>query len=197
MIVTSMPRDPYKLYPQDYVLRATLLRLIPSAVTPNHITVLRMMLTPVVLYLLATGNLVFGVPLFVFTAFTDMVDGSMARVRKHITPWGILFDPIADKLLIGLVALTFALKYYHPIIVITAVAFDLIPLAIWLVRAKGNRGVMMANTWGKMKMMLQFVSLTMLLLAVVLQLPFLADVGEWTLVLATVFAAVATITYSL
>lgn len=192
-----MSRDPYKLYPHDYVLRAVVLPLVPHFVKPNHITVVRMVLTPVVLYLLATNNLVYGVPLFIIASFTDMLDGSIARVRKQITPWGILFDPVADKLLIGLVALVFALRYFHPIVVITAVVFDLVPLAIWTLRARKDRGIMMANTWGKGKMVLQFLSITALLLAVTLQLDGLADVGEWLLVLATVFAAIATITYSL
>lgn len=192
-----MSRDPYKLYPHDYMLRAVILPLVPHFVKPNHITVVRLVLTPIVLYLLATNNLVFGVPLFILASFTDMLDGSVARIRKQITPWGILFDPIADKLLIGLVALVFALKYYHPIVVITAVVFDLVPLAIWLLRARKDRGIMMANGWGKSKMVLQFVSITALLLAVTLQLEWLANLGEGILVLATAFAAIATITYSL
>lgn len=192
-----MPRDPYKLYPHDYVLRAVVLPLVPHFVTPNHITVARMILTPVVLYLLTTSNFVFGVPLFILASFTDMLDGSIARIRRQITPWGILFDPIADKMLIGLVALVFALKYYHPIIVITAVVFDLLPLSIWLLRARGERGIMMANTWGKGKMVLQFLSITALLLGVTLRLGGFIDVGEGLLVLATAFAAIATITYSL
>ncbi len=192
-----MSRDPYKLYPHDYVLRAVVLPLVPQFVKPNHITVVRMVLTPVVLYLLATNNLVYGVPLFILASFTDMLDGSVARIRRQITPWGILFDPIADKLLIGLVALVFALRYFHPIVVITAVAFDLLPLAIWTVRARKDRGVMMANSWGKGKMLLQFLSITSLLLGVTLQLDGFIDAGEWLLVLATAFAAIATITYSL
>lgn len=192
-----MSRNPSKLYPHDYVLRAVVLPFIPAFVTPNHITALRMALTPVVVYLLASGNLVFGVPLFIFTAFTDALDGSLARVRKQITPWGILFDPIADKLLIGLVVLVFALRYFHPIIVLAAVLFDLLPLTIWLVRARFERGVMMANSWGKGKMLLQFCSLTMLLLGILFQIPWLVDGGEIVLVVATMLAAVATVTYSL
>lgn len=192
-----MSRDPYKLYPHDYILRAVVLPLVPHFVKPNHVTVVRMVLTPVVLYLLASNNLVFGVPLFIIASFTDMLDGCIARVRKQITPWGILFDPVADKLLIGLVALVFALKYFHPIVVIAAVVFDLVPLAIWTLRAQKNRGIMMANGWGKGKMLLQFLSITALLLAVALQVQGLVDVGEALLVLATAFAAIATITYSL
>lgn len=192
-----MPRDPSKLFPHDHVLRTVVLPLIPSAVHPNHITVLRMVLTPLVVYLLAIDNLTFGVPLFIFASFTDMVDGSLARVRKQISPWGILFDPIADKLLIGLVVLVFALRYFHPVIVLAAILFDLLPLAIWLVRAKHDRGVMMANLWGKGKMTLQFCSLTLLLLGLMLQVPVLVDAGEIVLVAATMLAAVATVTYSL
>lgn len=183
--------------PHDHILRYTILPFIPHSVKPNHITVSRMVLTPIVLYLLATNNLVFGVPLFVLAAATDLIDGSLARVRKQITPWGILFDPVADKLLIGLVALVFALRYYHPIIVIAAVAFDLLPLTVWLFRARQDRGIMMANLWGKSKMFLQFISITLLLLGVTLQITQLISVGEVLLVIATILAAIATVTYSL
>lgn len=192
-----MARDPSKLYPHDHVMKYVVLPFIPAAVTPNHITVARLVLTPVVVYLLATNNLVYGVPLFILTAFTDTIDGSLARVRKQVTPWGILFDPIADKLLIGLVVLVFALRYYHPGIVLSAVLFDLLPMMTWLARARQNRAIMMANGWGKVKMLLQFCSVTLLLLGIVLQLPILVVAGEITLVVATMFGAVAAVTYSL
>lgn len=192
-----MARDPSKLYPHDHLLKYTVLPFIPSAVMPNHITVSRLVLTPIVIYLLATDNLVYGVPLFILTAFTDTIDGSLARVRKQVTPWGILFDPIADKLLIGLVVLVFALRYYHPVIVLAAVLFDLLPMVTWLMRAKENRAIMMANGWGKIKMLLQFVSVTLLLLGILLNVPVLVSVGEITLVVATMFGAVAAVTYSL
>lgn len=192
-----MARDPSRLLPHDHLLRSTVLPFIPHAVKPNHITALRMVLTPVVLYLLANDSLVFGVPLFILAAATDLVDGSLARVRKQITPWGILFDPVADKLLIGLVALVFALRYYHPVLVVAAVAFDVLPLTIWLLRARKDRGIMMANIWGKSKMFLQFISLTLLLLGVTLGLGDMIRAGEIVMVLATILAAVATVTYSL
>ncbi len=192
-----MARNPAKLFPQDYVLRAVLLPFIPDFIKPNHVTALRLVLTPVVVYLLATNNLTFGVPLFIFTAFTDMVDGSLARVRKEITPWGILFDPVADKLLVGLVVLVFALRYYNWMVVLTAVAFDLLPLTIWLLRAKANRAMMMANLWGKSKLFLQMASIGLLLLAILLRLPGLIIVGQIVLVIATVLGAIAAVTYSL
>lgn len=197
VISESMARNPTKLFPQDYVLRALVLPFIPNFIKPNHVTALRLILTPVVVYLLATNNLMIGVPLFIFTAWTDMLDGSMARVRKQITPWGILFDPVADKLLVGLVVLVFALRYYFWIVVLAAILFDLLPLAIWFVRAKANRGMMMANMWGKSKLCLQILSLIFLMLAILLQVPDLIVAGQITLVIATVLGAIAAVTYSL
>lgn len=197
MCTTSlMAHNPYAAFPQDHILRP-FIRLLPMGVTPNHVTMLRMIMTPFVLFFLAREEFVIGVPLFLIAAFTDLLDGAMARVRRQITPWGILFDPIADKLLIGLVALVFALKYYHPAIVLTAVAFDLLPLLVWLMRANRPRGVMMANLWGKFKMFLQFLSILLLLLGVTLGQAGLIDLGEIVLVIATGLAAIATITYSL
>jgi len=192
-----MARNPAKLFPQDYVLKALVLPFVPDFIKPNHVTVMRFVLTPLVVYLLAIGNLTFGVPLFILAAFTDMLDGSLARVRQQITPWGIVFDPVADKLLVGLVMLVFALHYYNLLVVLAAILFDLLPLASWALRAKANRGLMMANLWGKSKMFLQVTSIVVLLLAVLLHLPVLITTGQIILIVATVLGAIAAITYSL
>lgn len=192
-----MARNPAKLFPQDYVLRALVLPFIPDFVRPNHVTVLRFVLTPVVVYLLGTNNLTFGVPLFILTALTDMLDGSLARVRKQITPWGIVFDPVADRLLIGSVILVVALRYFDPIVVAAAIGCDLLPFIFWGLRARTNKAVMMANLWGKSKLCLQVLSITLLLLAILLQIPAFILIGQWTLVVATILGAIAALTYSL
>ena len=189
-------RDLSKLYPHDYVMKALILPFVPEALQPNHITVLRFLLTPVVLWLLYTEQYVLGVALFIIAAFTDALDGSVARLRHKITPWGIFFDPVADKLLIGSVALLVALQHYHPVIVFLALLLDIMPSLRWA-SAKYVGTVMAANVWGKIKMFLQFVSLTFLLLGVTLQLPVLIDIGEAILVVALAFATVAVVTYSL
>src|SRR3989344_1372809 len=89
------------LYPHDKILDFLILRFIPRSVHPNHITILRMMLTPVVFFFIVIEDYKIGIPLFLFAAFTDAVDGALARTRNQITRWGIRFDPLADKLLIG------------------------------------------------------------------------------------------------
>src|SRR3989344_7857071 len=108
--------DNIKIYPQDKVLSWTILLLIPKFIKPNHFTILRYLLAPVVLYFVINANYRIGIPLFAFTAFTDMLDGSLARTRKQITVWGIIHDPIADKILIMSCLAVLVLKHINPII---------------------------------------------------------------------------------
>lgn len=186
-----------KLYPHDHIMKYAVIPLIPLWVRPNHITVLRMIMTPFVIWLLFSGELLIGIPLFIFAAFTDIVDGSLARLRSQVTPWGIFFDPVADKLLIGSVALTIAIRYFHPIIVILAIVFDLLPSIIFLSRKHPKDQVMSANSWGKAKMFLQFSAMTLLLVGIFLHVPLLISAGEIVLAISLVFALIATVTYSL
>ncbi len=194
--MTGSNRDLTKLYPHDYVMRALILPWVPVFVHPNHITVVRFLLTPIVLWLLFIENYTWALPVFMLAAFTDALDGSVARVRKQVTPWGIFFDPIADKLLIGSVALLVALQHFNPVIVFIALVLDILPSLRWAsTRYAGT--IMAANVWGKIKMFLQFSSLTLLLLGIVFNEPLLIQLGEAALVASLVFASIAVATYSL
>lgn len=185
-----------RLYPQDHVLKVTILPFIPEFVQPNHITIVRMLMTPIILWCLSIESYVWALPLFVLAAFSDMVDGALARTRNEITPWGIFFDPIADKLLVGSVVLIVGLQYYHAWIVFFAIFLDILPSIRWASQ-KTSGGIMAANRWGKTKMVLQCVSLGLLLLAIVLHIPVLIVAGEIALVISIFFAITALITYSL
>lgn len=176
-------------------MKAVVLPFIPEFIKPNHVTVLRLLLTPIVLWLLWDKQYLVAVPLFILTAFTDVIDGSLARTRNLITPWGILFDPVADKLLVGSVVLLVALGHFHPWLVFTAIFLDILPSIRWASQKGG--GVMMANAWGKTKMVLQCTSLTLLLLGITLQVPMLQELAEYVFGGAIVFAAIALATYSL
>ncbi len=189
-------QTPPKLYFHDHIVKFIFLPFIPSFVKPNHLTAVRMLLTPVVLWLFFIENYTIGFPLFIIASLTDLVDGCLARVRNQITPWGIVFDPVADKLLIGSVALMVALKYFHPVLVFAAIVLDLMPTIRWAF-SKHEGGIMMANWWGKWKMFMQFSSLTLLLLGIVFHVAALIIAGEIALAIAVVLALVAFLTYSL
>src|SRR3989338_2143389 len=108
-------RDPSKLFPHDYVMRYTFVPLVPRFITPNMITVFRMVLVPFILYFLFYDNFQIGVPLFLFAAFTDALDGSVARLRHQVTEWGTFYDPFADKLLVGSVVILVVMQHINPI----------------------------------------------------------------------------------
>ena len=186
-----------KLYPHDYLMQFTVVPLVPRWITPNHITMLRMVLTPFVIWILFLGNYTLGIPLFILGAFSDVLDGSLARIRKQITPWGIFFDPVADKFLVGGVALTVALNYFHPALVFIAIALDLLPALVFLARKNPGNQMMSANIWGKIKMVMQFVALASLLFGVALGSGNLIAAGEVILSASLVVALIAAVTYSL
>lgn len=188
-------RDPKKLFPHDYLLKP-LVWLIPEAVHPNHITVLRITLTPLVLVLLYYDNFTLGVPMFLLVAFTDAIDGSLARWRQQITPWGTFYDPVADKFLIGSVVILIVTKYVNPLIAIALIAVEMmIIIGGWYRRQRGRVGS--ANIWGKIKMFLQVIGVLSLLIAVWLGIDVFVDISSGTLVLAIIFAIVSLLTYSL
>jgi len=71
-------------------------------VLPNQLTVLRIILTPVFLWLFLSDNLtmnLFSVLVFIIAALTDWYDGWLARKYNYITDWGKFLDPLADKIL--------------------------------------------------------------------------------------------------
>jgi len=188
-------RDPRKLFPHDTLMKP-FVWLIPSFVHPNHLTVARMIMTPIVLWVLYVQNYRLGIPLFVLTAFTDALDGSLARIRKQITDWGTFYDPVADKLLIGSVVLLIVVQHVNPVIAFALILLELLLiLGGWYGRQHGR--IKSANVWGKVKMLLQFFGVFFLLIALWLGVDLFIEISNGTLILAIIFAIVSLLTYSL
>jgi len=114
---------------------------------------------------------------FIIAAFTDMLDGKIARKCNLVTDLGKFLDPIADKLLNDammifiLVPQAYALEQRRnplmltvlAICVVLMIARDLIVDALRLVAVKKNI-VIAANIFGKAKTVLQMIAIPMLLL---------------------------------
>src|SRR3990167_2399717 len=88
----------------DKLVSKIFLKIFPSWITPNHITIFRFLTIPFIILLLVSEEYFFGVILFSVSAFSDMADGALARVTNQITEWGKMSDPLADKMLVGSVA---------------------------------------------------------------------------------------------
>jgi CDP-diacylglycerol--glycerol-3-phosphate 3-phosphatidyltransferase len=176
-----------KPYFHDRLLARTVLRLFPRAVAPNQVTMARFILTPLVVWLIWIGNYAWGVPIFILTAFTDTIDGSMARTRNQITKWGIVFDPIADKFLVGSVLVVLVMQDISLYLGIIIIIMETTAALAGLYSHRKDR-VFMANNLGKAKMCLQIAGLTVLLIGVWTGLVILHSLATIILVTSIAFA---------
>ena len=67
---------------------------------PNKLTMGRIFAIPVFIVLLLMGYRVIACIIFIAAAFTDMLDGKIARKYNLVTNFGKLMDPLADKLMV-------------------------------------------------------------------------------------------------
>ena len=67
---------------------------------PNCITIFRLALVPVFVWLFLRGSRDWALGCFLLAAVSDALDGFLARLLNQRTKLGGILDPIADKLLI-------------------------------------------------------------------------------------------------
>ena len=186
----------HRLHPQDHFMERFVLWMIPPRVTPNHITLIRFVSVPFVAWLLWVENYLWGFPLFVLSAFTDAIDGSLARTRKQITDWGKLYDPLADKLLDGTVAYILVAKYLYAGIVFAIIFLEFIAILTgWYRKARGI--IVQANIWGKIKLNLQVTGICVVLLGVWGGGAIFFTVAWWLLIASLLFSVISLVTYGI
>ncbi|HEY4479763.1 MAG TPA: CDP-alcohol phosphatidyltransferase family protein [Candidatus Paceibacterota bacterium] len=179
----------------DLIIKKTLLWAVPQWVKPNWITVLRFMTIPVVLYLLVAEYYWSSIILFTISAFSDAVDGAIARTRNLITDWGKVYDPFADKLLIGTVTAIIVTRYISPYLAMVILVIDLLLIINALYKKNVQHKVIQALFAGKMKMMLQSVGLWLLLANLVVTSSALVLLATYLLYVAVLFALASLIVY--
>lgn len=189
-----MTNENIRYFPHDYLFEKTILRLIPRQVHPNHVTILRFLLIPFVLYFLLVEDWRAALVVFLFAALTDAIDGSLARTRKQITVWGTVADPVADKLLIGSVVVLFVAKEVNPIFAFMIMFIEL--LIVFGAMHRRKRGLLAsANEYGKIKMFFQVLGVTILLAAKLIGFQLAVPFAIGTFSVAIVFAVVSLLTY--
>lgn len=70
----------------------------------NLLTIFRIVCIPFFIFFFATGEYFIALIIFSLAAFTDLIDGTVARLMKERSQFGALLDPFADK---GLMFSTF------------------------------------------------------------------------------------------
>lgn len=147
---------------------------------PNKLTLLRVILVPFfMLFILLpqisgfnplAGDLIAAV-LFGGAAFTDLLDGKIARKRNLVTDFGKFMDPIADKLMVFgaflmfLVSDVFALyRYAFAVIVFIVLLREFAVTSLRLVAQSSGGKVIAAGQLGKIKTVSQIVFVLLALL---------------------------------
>jgi len=84
---------------------------------PNQLTILRIILSPVFLYLFLSDIIWMkqvSVVIYIIAALSDWYDGWLARKFNYITSWGKFWDPLADKILTSAAFIGFAIVELIP-----------------------------------------------------------------------------------
>ncbi len=151
---------------------------------PNRLTIFRIVLIPVIILIYLFPYASFGIvpksfvigsvslssinlialAVYVIAAITDALDGHIARSRNMQTTFGKFADPIADKLLTTTMFLLFVSRAIIPVVpVIIMVARDTFVDGCRMVAANNGK-VVAAGMMGKVKTVLQMVTVALILL---------------------------------
>ncbi|MDQ0895707.1 CDP-diacylglycerol--glycerol-3-phosphate 3-phosphatidyltransferase [Agromyces ramosus] len=146
---------------------------------PNVITVVRILMAPLVFWLLladggADGPLRWwSAVLFIIAISTDWVDGWLARSRGLVTDLGKILDPIADKLLTSGALVCLSILGELPWWVTAIILVREIGITVWRLVELRRGNVVPASSGGKLKTIVQSVAISFALV------PLWTVFGEW------------------
>ena len=141
---------------------------------PNKLTILRIIMIPIfvaVFYVTAIPyNFIISAGIFALAAFTDFLDGYIARKYNLVTSFGKFLDPIADKVLVSTALIVMLcppagieiVPWHASILVATILARELIVSGFRLVAA-GKSIVIAADKSGKIKTFLTDITIVVML----------------------------------
>lgn len=135
---------------------------------PNKLTMLRVLLVPVFMVFAAFSNcwqpdfnptfsLLAGI-VFAVASFTDFLDGYLARKNGLVTDFGKFMDPLADKMLTTAALIYMVTDGVCSPVVLAVVLFREFAVAGVRMLAASHQKVVAANVWGKVKTVLQMIT---------------------------------------
>lgn len=169
---------------------------------PNKLTVLRIILTPLMILLFYFEFYILAAIVFLLASFTDMLDGKIARKNNLVTTFGKFVDPLADKLIniSAIIILSGKIcagseKWYGLFAIITTVVIVSREIIITSLRAlAANEGVVIAaDKMGKLKTVLQDIAIVTMFVdeaKLIDKLPFVNELIHWMAVVL-LFGALA------
>ena len=133
---------------------------------PNTLTLLRIFLVPILLVFLISPHgwyPIIAATIFIFAAFTDWLDGHLARTTNQITRLGQLLDPIADKLLVTATLVSLVGRQQVPAWVVAVLLCRELAITGLRALAADQRVIIAAATSGKYKMVFLIIGSLLLM----------------------------------
>jgi len=139
---------------------------------PNQLTTLRIILTPVFLFLFISGDpylIRISFLVFIAAAITDWYDGWLARKFNYITNWGKFMDPLADKILTSTAFFAFVFLGILPLWMVIIIAVRDFLITFLRIYADYKKINFSTSRLAKVKTFIQLVFLYYLLFFYVLR----------------------------
>ena len=135
---------------------------------PNYLTIIRMLAIPIIIVTFYFENSKFahqlGGAIFALASVTDFIDGYLARKYNLVSSFGKMFDPIADKVLVGCILMMLVKESRAdevPCLLILAREFIISGLREFLAQIRVSVPV---SRIGKIKTAIQMSAITMLII---------------------------------
>lgn len=140
---------------------------------PNKLTMARVVMIPIFVFVLLSGALPFplsryvAVVIFMAASFTDYLDGKIARKYNLVTNFGKFMDPLADKLLVASALISMVeLGDISGWIVIVIISREFIITGFRLIAVETGV-VIAASMWGKAKTVSQMIMIIFVLSGII------------------------------
>lgn len=140
---------------------------------PNLISLMRLFMVPVIIWLIIDRKFGFAFLLFVAAGISDLLDGLLARLLKSQTTVGKFLDPLADKVLLVGVFVTLGVQGFVPSWLVILVTFrDFIILGGALLALFYNSNLEIKPLFiSKVNTVMQLIMITFVLAKMVLNRP--------------------------
>jgi CDP-diacylglycerol--glycerol-3-phosphate 3-phosphatidyltransferase len=127
--------------------------------TANKITMFRIVLIPVFLVFAYTGLKYWALAVYIIACLSDVADGYIARHYNQVSNFGKFVDPLADKMLTTAAIIYMVVDGVCSPVVLAIIMFREFAVAGVRMIAAESGTVIAANMWGKVKTVLQMVTI--------------------------------------
>ena len=137
---------------------------------PNLLSISRIFLLLPIIAFFEKGFFFLSFTIYIFAAFTDYLDGLLARKYRQTSDLGSLLDLLADKLFVSILLIWMTFKFDSLVILISSILIisreiSISYLRLFIVSKLGSINEVKSDLIGKYKTAIQMVGLGLILIS--------------------------------